>query len=558
MKKTVSLLLSFLMVFACMAPACTATAVFAGGGTPIVYVRGNGQEIYNADGEEVVCDIGDLSLDAEGDEMKGKIVESAVNILLPFFAEGLLSNNWDNYGKAIYEELSPLFEQAMLDGDGNAQYGTDIHPDLREKTYADSKKNLMVNGKCGYYTYGFHYDWRLDPYDHVEDLHTYITNIMTATGATQVSLTSRCLGGSILNAYIDTYGSLGHIKNVLYSDTLSNGCTLISKGFSGQIEFDAKSIQRYEAELDYLEEIGYGTGLNVTGLAGEIVEEALDLFTQLGLVDKFADEIEDLYARLYKALIPALFKSIGYASQPIYWTFVKEEDFDLALEVMFGKKGSEEREANAGLIKKILNYRERVTSQHDKLLLKFRNEYGIHIGVTAKYGLMSAPLTVGYDELSDSLASLKDSSFGATCATINNILSPSYIAQQTENGLGDYISADMQVDTSTCLFPKTTWIVKNVHHDDYDRCCKALAEKFLQGTDVTVDNSGYARFRMNDYETLTVSDMTADNCADLEFVTKPVEAPTLQSKLASLMRFLTVFFKMITDVLNSLGINIAA
>lgn len=550
MKKIISILLTFIMVFACMAPVCTAMAAEATDATPIIYVRGNGQKIYNADGEEVICDIGDLKLDGEGEDMKNKIVESCVNILLPFFAEGLLSNNWDNYGKAIYNELSPLFEQAMLDENGNAQYGTDIHPELREKTFADSKKNLLKDGKCSYYTYGYHYDWRLDPYDHVKDLHTYVTNIMTATGANQVSLASRCLGGSILNAYIDTYGHLGHIKNVLYSDTLSNGCTLISKGFSGQIEFDAKSIQMYEEELQYLDEIGYGTGLNITGIAGEIVDKSLDLFTQLGLVDKFADKIESLYARLYKALIPALFKAIGYASQPIYWTFVKEEDFDLALKVMFGEEGSEERKTNAGLINKILNYREKVTSQHDELLLKFKNEYHIHMGVTAKYGLLSAPLTKGYNNLSDTLASLKDSSFGATCSTIGSSLSVEYIEKRVADGLGEHISSDMQVDTSTCLFPETTWIVKNVHHDDYDRCCKALAEKFLNGTGVTVENSGYARYRVNDYKELTVTEMTGDNCGDLDFIEKPVEKPTLQSKLVSLIRFLTSVLRIIVNLLN--------
>ena len=90
MKKIISLLLTFIMVFACMAPVCTAMAAEATDATPIIYVRGNGQKIYNADGEEVICDIGDFKLDGEGEDMKGKIVESCVNILLPFFAEGFI------------------------------------------------------------------------------------------------------------------------------------------------------------------------------------------------------------------------------------------------------------------------------------------------------------------------------------------------------------------------------------------------------------------------------------------------------------------------------------
>ncbi len=549
MKKFISVLISFVMIFNVAVPAfATDTADEA---VPIIYLRGNGQKIYNADGEEVVCDIGDLKLDTEGEDGESKIIEATVNILLPFLLEGLPSDEWDNYGKAIYEEYSPLFEQSALDCNGNPQYGTGIHPDTLTKEWEKSNKDLTNNGKCGYYTYGFPYDWRLDPYDHVDDLHTYITNIMKATGKSQVALTSRCLGGSVLNAYLEKYGHLGHVKNVLYCDTLSNGCTLISKCFSGQIEFDAKNLQMCEAQLGYLEEIGYGVGFNITGLVGEIVEKTLDLLVQVGVVDGLTSGVEALYSRLYRALIPALLKAVGYAYQPIYWTFVKEEDFDVAFELMFGEEGSEERVKYAGLIEKILNYREKITSQHDELLKKFDEEYGIHIGVTAKYGLMAAPIMNGQDNLSDTLASLEDSSFGATCAKIGKELPEDYISRRLEKGFGDYISADNQVDASTCLFPETTWIVKNVHHDDFDRCCKELAEKFLTGTNVTVDNSGYSRFRVNDYETLTVSEMTEENCSDIDFVGLPVEVPSTVSRIMSLIRLITVVLRALVELINS-------
>lgn len=546
MKKLLSLLISVIMVLTVFVPACSAFAAGTDEIIPIIYVRGNGQKICNADGEEVICDIGDLSLSGDDSEMKDKIVEAAANIIIPFLTQGLLSDEWDDYGKAIYDEISPLFEQAILDGNGNPQYGTDIAQELK-----DSNKKVSGRGN-GFYSYGFYFDWRLSPYDNVQKLDDYISAVMNETGAKQVSLTSRCLGGSLINAYLEVKsrneGGLDHIKNVMYCDTLSNGCTMISKGFSGQLEFDAKSIQLYEAQLGYLEEIGYGTGMNISGLAGEIVEKSLDLFSQVGVVDKLADSIENLYNRLYQALIPALFKSIGYVSQPVYWTFVKEEDFDLALNVMFGEEGSEEWEANKGLIEKITLYRENISSRHNEFLSEIGEK--VHIGVIAKYGLMSAPLIEGYDKLSDNLASLEDSSMGATCSTIGNTLSDAYIEERIEKGFADYISPDKQVDASTCLFPETTWIIKNVHHDDFDRCCKELAEKFLKGDNVTVADSGYSRFRINDYETKTISEMTEDNCADLDFISTPVEKPTTATRLASLMRFLTVVIEFIVMLIN--------
>lgn len=548
MKKIVALILTVLMAVSLIAPVFSVAA--SADVTPIVYIRGNGEAIYNADGEEVIADIGDISLGGDDEEdSKNKIIEACVNILLPFLAEGLLSNNWDNYGRAIYEEISPLFAEAILDGNGDPQYGTGVSPESLKMSEDRAKKNQFYGGKYDFYAYAFCFDWRLDPYEHVDRLHEHIKTVLKSTGKKQVSIASRCLGGSVLNAYLEKYGDEGLVKNVMYCETLSDGCSVISKGFSGQIDFDSDSIQRYEGQLTYCGEIGYGIGISVPALADEIIVKALDLFAQVGVVDAVTDKIEELYSKLYKALIPALFHAIGYASQPIYWTFVEEEDFDLALEVMFGEEGSEARTYFAGLIEKIEYYREHVTSQRNELYKKFSEEYGIHMGVMAKYGMLNAPIVKGYNELSDALVSLKDSSLGATCADVGSVLSEEYIAGRIEKGYGDYISPDKQVDVSTCMFPETTWIIKNVHHDDFDRVGKALAEKFLSGTGVTVENSGFARFRVNDYSTLTVEAMTEENCSDFEFVSRPIAEPTLVTKLVALFRFLAVLINLITSFL---------
>ena len=53
MKKLISLLLSIILIFALTAPI--ASVAVAAEATPIVYIRGNGEAIYNADGEEVIA-----------------------------------------------------------------------------------------------------------------------------------------------------------------------------------------------------------------------------------------------------------------------------------------------------------------------------------------------------------------------------------------------------------------------------------------------------------------------------------------------------------------------
>lgn len=544
MKKCISLLLAFALLLTLVLPAA-AEENPANEPTPIVYLRGNSEHLYDADGNEVIADVGDLKLGGTGGPDSGKIVEAVVNILKPFLTEGLLFDRWDNYGQAIYDEISPLFATAILDENGDPRYGSGISPEIQAQSEQIAATEQIQNGRYGFYSYGFRFDWRLDPYAHVDRLHTFIKTVLQATGKKQVSLASRCLGGSLMTAYLEKYGGEGLVKNAMYCETLGNGCTMISKGFSGQIDFDAANIQRYYGQVTFCEEIGRGFGIDIPMIADEVVQKTLDLMVQNGQMDRFCGRMETLAGRLYKALIPALFFAVGYGTQPIYWTFVAEEDFDRALNVMFGEEGSEKRSQYAGLIEKILYYRAHVTSQRNALYRKFSEDYGIHMGVIAKYGLLNVPILAGNDELSDSLASLKDASLGATCAKIDTTLPQEYIEQQTAAGFGEYISADNQVDLSTAMFPETTWVIKNIHHDDFEEACRPLAELFLNGTDVTVDNSGYARFRVNDYAAGTITPMTAENCGALAYMTRPLPMPTFQTRLQALIDWFRVIGKLI-------------
>lgn len=543
MKKLISILLVVLM----LVPMTTvAFAADLNEQTPIIYIRGNGEPLYNADGERIAAEIEDISLggdDSEDSDTTETIIETSVNILLPFAIEGLLMDKWDNYGKVIYEEFSPLFEEAILDGNGNPKNGTGPHPDVLANSQAQSHINKGADGTFDMYDYSFTFDWRLDPYEHVEALHQHIKNILAATGEKQVSLVSRCLGGAIINAYLDVHGSEKLVKNVVYTETMSNGADLISKGFSGQLEFDAIAVQRYAGQMLHCGETGYGTGISVPGLAGEIVSRTVDLLTQVDVTGTILDDVGRLYERLYKALVPALFHSLGQGSQPIYWTCVKDEDFDLALDVMFGEKGTEGREYYAGLIKKVTYYREHITAKLPELYNKFTEEYGVHFGVVSKYGYINDPVTEGRNDLSDGLVSLKDASFGATTAKAGSTLSNEYIEKRIAEGKGKYISADKEVDTSTSFFADTTWVVKNVHHNIF-------ATEFCRGTNVTVEGSSYPRFTVYDEFSKTWAPMTEDNCADFSFMSSPTEKPTLQTKLMALLRFVAALFKLFAKILR--------
>lgn len=544
MKKLISLLLVTVMLFAVMAPMTTVSA--ANERTPIVYIRGNGDGLFYPDGTLCVAQFEDLSIGGDDSSInKDKIVETAVNILKPFVMEGMIFDKWDNYGRAIYEELKPLFPDAGLDCNGNPTKGTGVHYQVMADSVAAAKDPWYYNTNS---SYCFAYDWRLSPYDHVERLDEYVNQVLSTTGQEQVSMYCRCMGGSLLAAYLeylDEKGDLGKIKNVLFCDSLQNESTLFSKLFSGQIEFDAKTIERYAGQVDFLGATGDGVGFEFGDVLYEIVFKTMDFFNQINVTDKALDEVEDLYERLATALMPALCHAFGMATQVNYWTEVNENDMDAALDLMYGKEGSELRTKYAGLIDKIQYYREHVSSDLDGFY-EMLDKNGIHYGFVAKYGFMNMPLIVDSDLLSDSLASLKHVAYKATTAPINQKLSDDYIAAREAEGKGKYIAPDKQVDLSTCVQPDRTWILKNAHHDVID-CLYPVIFSFLNGTNENIDTvyaeTGFKQCMVYDYNTLTASNMTEDNCADYDFITRPVEEPTTETRVVSFMRFFTMILE---------------
>lgn len=540
MKKFISVFLAMVMLFAVMAPVASAGNYEK---LPIIYIRGNGESIQYPDGSLVPARFEDLSLGGEDSGIdKDVIIETAVNILKPFVMEGMVFDKWDNYGKALYDEISPLFKDAGLDENGNPVNGTGVAQSVLDESLRISKTTAPFDSNSEYH---FRFDWRLSPYDHVERLHEYVQNIMTATGKKQVTMYARCLGGGLLMAYLKEYGHLGHVKNVIFSDVLSNEATVISKSFSGQVEFDAKLVEKYAGQLDFCGRIGQGTGFVFSDLLNEIVIKTMDFFNQVNVTDAALDTVEDLYNKLYKALIPAVCHASGMATQVNYWTCVAEEDMDKALDLIFGKKGSELRTKYAGLIAKIERYRKNLTSNMDGFY-DFLDANNIHYGFIAKYGFLNAPFTKDADLLSDSLVSLTHATYGATTAPVAKTLSEDYIAKRVAEGNGKYVSADKQVDLTTARSPETTWVFKNAHHNVLNAYLP-LIKSFLNGTNETVDTltEGNNYFVFS-YDTGNYTVMTEENAIDYEFMTRSTENPTVATRLSAFFRFFAMIFDLIT------------
>ena len=557
MKKVLSTVLAFVMVFPLMIPITATANDGAYEKLPMIYIRGNGWHLFDENGKEVKTGFDVFGADDEESTLtKETIIETAINILLPFLAGGMLADEWEAYGDALYEELAPLWEDVILDGDGNTKNG--IVADPGAYNFQENVRAYQDTGTDGYYDiedYSFVYDWRLSPYDSVERLHAYVQKVMKTTKSSQVCLSSRCMGGGLLNAYLERYGHLGHVKKAFYSDVLSNGCAYLSDTFSGKIKLDAKVMQTYLKQLEYCGETGFGAGYTLSELASEFVGRTMDLMTQLGVVDTVLGGFENLYTHLYQEFIPAIVLATGYATYPNSWVSVYEEDMDTALNLVFGSEGSEERQENAGLIEKILYYREHVQKDLPGFYKKISQDYGIKVGVLARYGYVGVPYMESSDDLSDALVSLQDASFGATTVNAFTPLSDEYVQEKVDAGLGDYISPDKMVDTSTCAFPETTWIVKNCHHDP-GMPFEKIATYFFRYENVTAsaNDRNLARFSVycdgSTTSTGYLANMTEENMADFDWLHTAEQKPTNGSKLKAFIKWLTTLFEFFAKLLK--------
>lgn len=220
MKKLISVLLAFIMIFTCVVSALASEGVKE---LPIIMLHGDGTQIYIPDetapnGERNVWD--ELFSDVDS----GKIGESVANVLLPFLAEGLLQDKWDNYYDAFYEEIAPLFDPIRMDGDGNPRYNSGMGKEDLENNVTVCNYNAAnwQGGRYDAHDYVYRYDWRVDPADVIDDLHRFITTVMEKTKKSKVNIAANCLGGSYVLAYLQKYGTQGHIKNVFFNTTVGN------------------------------------------------------------------------------------------------------------------------------------------------------------------------------------------------------------------------------------------------------------------------------------------------------------------------------------------------
>ena len=516
---------------------------------PTILIRGDGTDIVNAEGEMIwPVAIGD----EEGDT--NEIVTSVAKVLLPHFPNGLLANQWDGYYEAFYQEMLKYFGDTRLDGNGEPLNGSKIAPAFENENKANRTRDNKRNGRYDYLAYQYHYDFRLSPFDHMEELDSYITDVMKTTGAKQVNLVGRCLGGGFLMCYLDYYVQKvesgkckPYIKNVMFDATVHNDCGPLTDSFSGHIALDSDALQRFLHEYIDTDKTTVDGVLDTATFLNDVILTSYNLLNEVGVVDLMLIEpIETLYAKLYAGLTPKLLEAL-MGTWAGYWSAIDTEQFDEALELVYGKEGSEKRTEYAGLVEKLIRYDEQIAQRQDEILDKCE-EYGVHFGAIVKYGYQMYPFIESQNMIGDSMVTVESSSFGATTAKVGKTLSDEYIAERTELGFGAYISADKQIDLSTARFKDTTYVIKNLHHDNWTPD-HSVINNFLWSTNLTTDtDTVYSRFMVYNDETEKLEKMTEENCNVSQWGgVEDKKESTLITKLMALFKWLKALLEYFTN-----------
>lgn len=475
MKKIISIILCAVMLLTFAVPAFAGIDFYQNTSTiPVVCVSGDGSEIVDKDGNELSKLsklMGNQAESDKGDDVSSDDVSEALaNVLKPFLIQGLLTNNWEPYYENLEKEIGDLFGDIRLDENGEPSNGSHLSPSRQAVTDAAAWENRLENG---YYTMGspyhFYYDWRLDPCANADLLYEFIQTVKNTTGKDEVAIITRCIGSNVTCAYLAKYGTDG-IRGIGFDGVTCFGTEPISESMSGKFLIDDYAIQRAIEDSEYF---------GIFNLS-EFVNASIDLAVKSGVIDSVTKAVKlTLYKKLVKGVTSAL--TIAAVNYPSYWACVKVEDFDRAVEYVFGEEGSEKRVKYAGFIEKITNYNETVKKHIPEILESLKGN--VNVGVVAKYGTQMLPMCESRNELSDSFVSTKSSSFGATTSTIFDTLSDEYIAEREAAGYGKYISPDKQVDASTCIFPDSTWFVKGTRHSKW-----AWTENMLLYTVATADH----------------------------------------------------------------------
>lgn len=503
MKKIISVVLALAMLFCLCIPAFCETEKCDCEFSPIIYVGPLGCT-------SIVRDAGTDNAQTLWKTDTSYLL-SCLKEQLPAISKALITSDTQLLGDALVGFVNDCFGDLALDSEGNSKSNVTT-PELNVPT--GSRHGI----DCDYY---FDYDFRLDPFEHAERLHEFIETVKKLTGHDSVKLKCSSMGGVVLSAYLEKYGSEG-IDVIICRCCPLWGTAVAGEAFCGKIELNATSLARYgEDAIPFLE----------TGFADDFIEgtlyKLLGTLEICGVLDgicALGDRlVEELGERVYsEALIPI------FGTLPGIWSFVPEEYFDDAVEYM-------KLPESGGLHDKVYAYRTAIANIADNL--KTAKANGVQICLICGYNVQRTPLVTLWKSTSDGTVDTKYASLGAACGNVKETLSDEYLNSLVST---EYLSPDNMIDASTCALPDNTWFVRDWLHCNGNAGIDAFFEKIMLNENSDINSfSEYPQFLEADDDADTVTPVTGTTDELTRFKENPTYLNFIRWMFSLIKKYIT-------------------
>ncbi len=436
MKKTVSILMSFILMLSLLTPAFAEAQGCNCGTAPVIQVRGIGSKLVDENGEEI---------------FSAENIVAGILPVMPQLMEFLVTYDTDVLVDGVDKAVKSIFGPVMFDNNLNrektvipADYSrepVEAYLDFSEEDVGAEKKlaKALYEELGENHAYLFVYDWTCNPFDVAADLNDYIQDVKKTSGHDKVTLCAESMGGCMTSTYLAVYG-YDDVKNIVMSNAAHNGLEMIGQLFIGNPQIDGYAL----AEL--ITQSIYGTAEYASLIPYIPVFEALAMCAN-HLFDVAGEKIYE------EVLIPVF----GYL--PSFWAFVPEYHFAEAKELMLGNAG----EKLKSFVDDYYNIVASKTTERAKYMVQSDD---VNYFVVSNYNKYIAPVTVTSRWNSDGVIETYNTSGYATVADLGTTLGADYV-QAVDTG-SDMISPDNVIDASTCQVPYQTWFIKNLGHVQYD------------------------------------------------------------------------------------------
>lgn len=464
MKRILSVVIVLTMLFSLAVPAFAESYEEL----PTIYVMGaHKNDIYNAKGETIYPLQADI----------GATIKEALEPCLKELAKGFVTNDFTDYANEFNKAMAPIYEELILDKNGDVSNGS--------YTRFQSSVDNCRGKTSGYETFDCRlwYDWRESPMKTAAELRDYIDDVLESTGKSKVQIVGRCYGANVIAAYLEMYKdhAKANVADVSYYSSSVLGIDFMSALFSGEIYLDDVAIENlldyYVEKEEIIEDV----------TAATLVTSLVEAIRQAKLLGLAGQALVNFVNNFKTDLLPLIIRD-SYGGWLSYWAMITPELYEKSRDFIFNT--DELKTEYKGLIEKADSFHYTVQLNAVKTMTEL-SEAGINFYIFAKYNFPEMPFYEGARAQGDADTTVFRQSFGGIASDYGKVLSESYLNSVPESSK-KYTSPDKKIDASTCLFPDTTWFVKDLHHDFFSPLHKMSFE--IMRYDWTVENEKYPQY----------------------------------------------------------------